>query len=145
MHQGTFCICEEWLNFLHLGVFERTFLWNYFDNNNIFFYLSPTLIHLHQLQVENCESDSRLVEKCSHFVRVFQSSITAPPPLHAMKNVFICFPYSNDPISGSFGMQITYYTNIRPIYKQEAQGPWRLSTALQKIRCKCVRECISIL
>ena len=30
-------------------------------------------------------------------------------------------------------------------YKQEAQGPWRLSTALQKISYKCVRECISIL
>ena len=35
-----------------------------------------------------------------------------------MKNVFICFPYSNDPISGSFGMQIIYYTNITPIYKK---------------------------
>ena len=30
------------------------------------------------------------------------------------------------------------------IYKQEAQGPWRLSTALKKISYKCVRKCISI-
>ena len=29
--------------------------------------------------------------------------------------------------------------------KQEAQGPCRLATALQKISYKCVRECISIL
>ena len=27
-------------------------------------------------------------------------------------------------------------------YKQEAQGPLRLSTALQNITCRCVRECI---
>ena len=36
-------------------------------------------------------------------------------------------------------------TNCNWTIKQEAQGPWRLSTALQKISYKCVRECISIL
>ena len=46
---------------------------------------------------------------------------------------------------------IQNYTDIVLMYvlagvlKQEAQGPWRLSTALQKISYKCVRECISIL
>ena len=29
--------------------------------------------------------------------------------------------------------------------KQEAQGPWNLSTALQNISDRCVRECISML
>ena len=32
-----------------------------FLNNSIFFHLSPTLSHFHPLQVENCDSNSRLV------------------------------------------------------------------------------------
>ena len=34
----------------------------------------------------------------------------------------------------------TFIKEIDPILKQEAQGPWRLSTALQKISYKCVRN-----
>ena len=50
------CISEELLNFLQLVVLERQFSWNCFQNNTIFFH--P---HLHPLQVENCDSNSRLV------------------------------------------------------------------------------------
>ena len=31
------------------------------NNNTTFFHLSPTSSHLHSLQVENCDSNSRLV------------------------------------------------------------------------------------
>ena len=31
------------------------------NNNDIFFHLPPTLSHLHPLQVENCDSNLRLV------------------------------------------------------------------------------------
>ena len=31
------------------------------NNNRFFFHLSPTSSHLHSLQVENCDSNSRLV------------------------------------------------------------------------------------
>ena len=46
------------INF-HLGGLERFFSWNCFNNYNIFF--PPTSSHLHPLQVENCDSNSRLV------------------------------------------------------------------------------------
>ena len=45
-------------------------------------------------------------------------------------------------------VKILYFTDFLYIYfkiKQEAQGPWRLSTALQNISYECVRECISML
>ena len=42
-------------------VLERKFSWNSFKNNSIFFHLSPTSSHLHPLQVDNCDSNSRLV------------------------------------------------------------------------------------
>ena len=45
----------------NLEVLERKFSWNCFENNSILFHLSPTLSHFHQLQVENCDSISRLV------------------------------------------------------------------------------------
>ena len=45
----------------NLVVLERTFSWKCFKNNNIFFHLSPTSSHLHTLQVENCDSNSRLI------------------------------------------------------------------------------------
>ena len=45
---------------LHLGILERKFSWNC-SNKNFFFYLPPTSSHLHPLQVENSDSNSRLV------------------------------------------------------------------------------------
>ena len=42
-------------------ILERKFSWNCFENNSIFFHLSPTSYHFHRLQVENCGSNSRLV------------------------------------------------------------------------------------
>ena len=49
------------LIFRNLVVFERKLAWNCFENNSIFFNLSPTSSHYHPLQVENCDSNSRLV------------------------------------------------------------------------------------
>ena len=41
---------------------ERLFVWNCFYNNeNFFLQVSPNSSHLHLLQVENCDSNSRLV------------------------------------------------------------------------------------
>ena len=45
----------------NLVISERKFSLNFFKNDSIFFHLSPTLSHFHPLQVENCESNSRLV------------------------------------------------------------------------------------
>ena len=42
-------------------VLEHLFLWNCLNNKILFFHLSPTLSHLHPIQVENCDSNSRLV------------------------------------------------------------------------------------
>ena len=42
-------------------VLEHKFSWNCFKNNSIYFYFSPAASHLHPLQVENCDSNSRLV------------------------------------------------------------------------------------
>ena len=42
-------------------VLERKLSWNCFKNDSIFFHLSPTSGYFHPLQVENCESNSRLV------------------------------------------------------------------------------------
>ena len=42
-------------------VLEQKFSWKCFKSNNIFFHLSPTLSHLYPLQVENCDSNSRLL------------------------------------------------------------------------------------
>ena len=42
-------------------VLEQKNSWNGFKNNSIFFHLSPTLSQIHPLQVENCDSNSRLV------------------------------------------------------------------------------------
>ena len=44
----------------HREGLEQRFSWNYF-NNNSFFHLPPTSSHLHPLQAENCDSNSRLV------------------------------------------------------------------------------------
>ena len=46
---------------LKMVVLEQKFSWNCFKNNIIFFHLLPTSSHLHPLQVENCESNSRLL------------------------------------------------------------------------------------
>ena len=45
----------------NLVVLEQAFSWNCFKNNSIFFHLSPTSSHFHPPQVENCDSNSRLV------------------------------------------------------------------------------------
>ena len=45
----------------NLVVLERKLSWNCFKNNSICFHLSPTASHFHPLQVENCDSNSRLV------------------------------------------------------------------------------------
>ena len=45
----------------NLVVLGRKFSRNCFKNNSIFFHLPPTSSHLHPLQVENCDSNSRLV------------------------------------------------------------------------------------
>ena len=42
-------------------ILEQQFSWNCFKNNSIFFHLSPTSSHLHPLQVENGDSNLRLV------------------------------------------------------------------------------------
>ena len=42
-------------------VLEQQFSWNCFNNNSIFFHLSPAASHFHPLQVGNCDSNSRLV------------------------------------------------------------------------------------
>ena len=42
-------------------VLEQKLSWNCFKNNSIFFHLSPTTSHFHPLQVENCDSKSRLI------------------------------------------------------------------------------------
>ena len=52
---------EKIPNFLQLVVLVRQFLRKCLKNNTIFFHLSPTVSHLHSLQVENCDSSSRLV------------------------------------------------------------------------------------
>ena len=51
------------LIFLQLRVLERKFPWNWFTNTVmvIFFNFQTTSNHLHPLQVENCDSNSRLV------------------------------------------------------------------------------------
>ena len=43
-----------------MGFGTKMFL-ELFNNNNIFFHLSPTFSHFHLLQVENFDSNSRLV------------------------------------------------------------------------------------
>ena len=45
----------------NLVVLDRKFSWNCFKNDSIFYHLSPTSSHFHPLQVENCDSNSRLV------------------------------------------------------------------------------------
>ena len=45
----------------NLVVLEQINSWNCLKNNTIFFHLSPTSSHLYPLQVENCDSNSRLV------------------------------------------------------------------------------------
>ena len=40
---------------------EWIFPWNWFTNTSFFVTFSPTSNHLHPLQVENCDSNSRLV------------------------------------------------------------------------------------
>ena len=50
--KASFFFSEEWLNFLHLGVLDRKFSCLHFP---------PTSSHLHPLQVENWDSNSRLV------------------------------------------------------------------------------------
>ena len=42
-------------------VLEQQFSWNCFKNNSIFFHLPSTSSHFLPLQVENCDSNSRLV------------------------------------------------------------------------------------
>ena len=59
MHQ--IIISKEWPNFLHLWVLEQQFSWDCFNNSYIFRHLSLTSCHLYPLQVENCDSNSRLV------------------------------------------------------------------------------------
>ena len=49
------------LIFLKLGVLEWKFLRNWFQYLAIFVNFSPTSNHLYPLQVENCDSNSRLV------------------------------------------------------------------------------------
>ena len=56
--QASSCISEESPNLFKPRVLERKFSWKC---NNIFFHLQPTSRHLHPLQVENCDSNSRLV------------------------------------------------------------------------------------
>ena len=43
------------------GGFRPKISWNCFINNSFFFHLSPTSSHFYSLQVENCDSNSRLV------------------------------------------------------------------------------------
>ena len=59
--KASFRISEEWLNFLIPASFRKNFSWNCFKNNSIFFHLIPISSPLHPLQVENCDSNSRLV------------------------------------------------------------------------------------
>ena len=47
-------------NFLQLVVLVRQFSGKCLKNNTNFFHLSPTVSHFHSLQVENCDSNSRL-------------------------------------------------------------------------------------
>ena len=61
MHQLTHHFVSLIANFLHLESLERNFSWTCFNNNNTFFHLSPISSHLHPLQVENCDSNMRLV------------------------------------------------------------------------------------
>ena len=49
------------LNSKKLGILEQFFLWCWSIITLVFFHLSPTSSHLHSLQVENCDSNSRLV------------------------------------------------------------------------------------
>ena len=57
----SFRISEKWLNFTHLEGLERFLSWNCSIITTYFFHLPPTSSHLHSLQVENCDSNSRLV------------------------------------------------------------------------------------
>ena len=59
---GSICRCLHRSIILHSRIICKIiFSWNCFNNNNIFCHLSPTSSHLHPLQVENCDSNSRLV------------------------------------------------------------------------------------
>ena len=60
-HYASFCISEECLNFLHLDVLELNYQGTVWIITISFFHWSPTSSHLHPLQVENCDSNARLV------------------------------------------------------------------------------------
>ena len=62
MHWSIIFHLWKWFNFPNPAVWERTFFWNCLNyNNTFFFHLPPTISHLHPVQVENCDSNSRLV------------------------------------------------------------------------------------
>ena len=50
--KASFSFSKEWPNLLHIGFLQQKIY---------FFHLSPMSSHLHPLQVENCDSNSRLV------------------------------------------------------------------------------------
>ena len=61
-------------------VFEQKFSWNCFENNSIFVYLSPTSSHFHPIQVEHCDSNSRLVVNENDNCKF------------RLERVYLCFP-----------------------------------------------------
>ena len=56
-----FASLKNYLISWKLVVLEHKLSWNCFKNNSIFYHLSPTSSHFHPLQVEHCNSNSRLV------------------------------------------------------------------------------------
>ena len=59
--KASFCISEELLNFLKPREIRTKIVMELCNNNNIFVHLTPSSSHLHPLQIENCDSHSRLV------------------------------------------------------------------------------------
>ena len=57
-----FASLKNEINSPNRGVLEHKFAWNCLILTISFVHLSPTSSHIHSLQVENCDSNSRPVE-----------------------------------------------------------------------------------
>ena len=70
-------------------VSERKFSRNCFKNNSIFFHFPPTSSHLHPLQGENCDSNSRLVvdEDDNGKFRLERVNTTSLPVMQGFRDI----------------------------------------------------------
>ena len=70
-------------------VLEQQFSWNCFKNNSIFLYLSPAASHFHPLQVENCDSNSRLVVDEDDYGKFRLKRVNAVPTTGFTYTIFV--------------------------------------------------------